>query len=172
MDSTDKKIIEILQENGRITKQELATKIKLTPPATLERVRKLEKNNIIKGYKAIVNPESVGRDMVAVVLVELSLHRSDAIERFQRDVAEIPEILDCYHISGSWDFLLKVAVGTMQEYESFLLKKLTKVTGFSRSETAFVLSMLKHEEMLLPINDNIFIERPPRKRRLKSKSAV
>ncbi len=164
MDLIDKKILEIIQKDGRITKQELAAKIDLTPPATLERLRKLEKTGVITGYRAMVEPSAVNRDMVAFVNVELSLHQSDAIEKFHEEISRIPEILECYHISGTWDFHLKVAVGNMKEYENFFLGKLTKISGFSRSETAFIFRALKKDEILMPIRNDFFDTKPPKKK--------
>jgi len=165
MDQVDKKILEIIQKEGRITKQELASRINLTPPATLERLRKLEKKGVIIGYKAIVDPAAMNRDMVAIVNVELSVHKRDAINKFTEEIANIPEILECYHISGTWDFMLKVAVGSMKEFEEFYLRKLTKLTGFSRSETAFIFRTLKNEEALMPIEEGIFSDKPARRRK-------
>lgn len=144
-DRIDRKILNLLQDNGRITNAKLAQEVGLSPPPMLERVKKLEKNGIIKKYVALVDPRKVDRGTIAFVEVSLRLHRQDAIEEFVTEIQKFPEVLECHHITGEEDYLLKVAVKDIEEYERFLRLKLTGFSGISKLKTYFVLRTLKQE---------------------------
>lgn len=144
----DKKILEILQKNGRIPNVQLASEVNLSPSAVLERVRKLEEKGIIKNYTAIVDHKKVGLGTVAFVAVSLNLHQKDAIENFHRFVGECAKVLECYHLAGAEDYLLKVYSQNIDDYEDFLLNTLTRTKGVDRVKTMFVLSTLKRETAL------------------------
>ena len=148
MDNIDKKILHILQGHGRITNAELAKKLGLSPPTVLERVRKLEQSGIIEKYIALINPQAVNRGTIAFVAVSLSRHGDKAIESFLQAILGIPEVLECYHITGEEDYLLKVCVQDIPAYRNFLMEKLTKIPGISKIKTSFVLSPLKKETSL------------------------
>jgi len=129
LDETDVQILNLLQNDGRITNAELAKRVGLSPPSVLQRVRALEKSGLIRSYVAILEPERLGLRITALVMISLSLHQEQPIERFRRAIQEIPEIIECYHVSGDFDFLLKVVVRDMRAYEVFLREKLSKITG-------------------------------------------
>jgi Lrp/AsnC family leucine-responsive transcriptional regulator len=148
LDAVDKKILEILQERGRIANAHLATLVGLSPPAVLERVRKLEERGIIEKYVAILNEKNLGKEIVAFVSVSLTFHRHESIENFRNSIAACPEVLECYHIAGDEDYVLKVVVNNISIYENFLLEKLTKIPGVSRVRTHIVLSALKRETQI------------------------
>jgi Lrp/AsnC family leucine-responsive transcriptional regulator len=145
LDHIDLKILDLLQDNGRITNARLAKEVGLSPPPMLERVRKLEKNGVIQKYVALVNPKKLDRGTVAFVAVSLRLHRQDAIQEFVAEIQKIPEILECYHIAGEEDYLLKIAIKDIAEYEKFLREKLTQFSGISKIRTYFILRTLKQE---------------------------
>ena len=151
IDHLDKKILNLLQENGRITNAQLAKEVGLSPPPMLERVRKLEKNGIIKKYVALVDPKKLERGTIAFVAVALRFHRRDAIQEFVTEIQKFPEVLECYHITGEEDYLLKVIIKDIAEYERFLLEKLTRFSGISKIKTSFILSTLK-QETKIPID--------------------
>jgi len=151
IDHLDKKILNLLQENGRITNAQLAKEVGLSPPPMLERVRKLEKNGYIKKYVALVDPKKLERGTIAFVAVALRFHRQDAIQEFVTEIQKIPEVLECYHITGEEDYLLKVVIKDISEYERFLLEKLTRFSGISKIKTSFILSTLK-QETKIPID--------------------
>jgi len=144
----DKRILEILQKNGRIPNVQLASEVDLSPSAVLERVRKLEERGYIKKYTAIVDHKKVGLGTVAFVAVSLNLHQKDAIENFHRFVSECAKVLECYHLAGAEDYLLKVYSRDIDDYEDFLLNTLTRTKGIDRVKTMFVLSTLKRETAL------------------------
>ena len=145
LDDIDKKILSILQENGRITNAELASRVGMSPPPMLERVRKLEKKGIIQKYVALINPDAVGKGTMALVSVSLDRHRIRSIDQFTQAIDTLPEVMECYHITGEDDYLLKVAVKDINEYEDFILKKLTKLPALSTIKTSFILSTVKYE---------------------------
>ncbi|MEJ5262741.1 MAG: Lrp/AsnC family transcriptional regulator [Ignavibacterium sp.] len=144
IDSIDKQILTILQQDARITNVELAGKIGISPPAMLERVKRLEKNGIIKRYVAIVDPMKVSKGIFALVSVSLSAHQLSSIDQFTRQIKKLDEVLECYHVAGEEDFILKIAVSSIEEYEKFILSKLTKINGVSKVNTKFVLSTVKY----------------------------
>lgn len=144
IDSIDKQILTILQQDAQITNVELAGKIGISPPAMLERVKRLEKNGIIKRYVAIVDPMKVSKGIFALVSVSLSAHQLSSIDQFTRQIKKLDEVLECYHVAGEEDFILKIAVSSIEEYEKFILSKLTKINGVSKVNTKFVLSTVKY----------------------------
>ncbi len=145
LDPIDKKILEILQKNGRITNSELARRVGISPPPTLERVRKLERKGIIRKYVALIDPDAAGKGTVAFVAISLDRHLIKSIDRFTRAIERFPEVMECYHISGQEDYILKVAVKNIHEYERFILERLTKIPAVSKIQTSFVLSTVKFE---------------------------
>ena len=154
MDVTDARIIRILQENGRITNSELSRQVGLSAPSVLERVRKLEESGVITGYSAKVDPVKIGRGTICFVAVRLALHQQRSIEAFQAGVEKIPEVLECFHITGEEDYLLRVAVRDMKHYEELLLNSITKIPGLSKIKTMVVLSPLK-QETKLEVDDSV-----------------
>jgi Lrp/AsnC family leucine-responsive transcriptional regulator len=153
----DRQILEILQRQGRIPNVQLAAEVGLSPPAVLERVRKLEERGIIERYVALVDNKKVGLSTVAFVAVSLNLHQKDSIENFHGFVSECGKVLECYHIAGTEDYLLKIYSRDIDDYEHFLLNTLTKIEGIDRVKTMFVLSTLKRDTALPfeePIEEN------------------
>jgi len=148
----DKKILEILQEKGRIPNVQLASEVGLSPSAVLERVRKLEERGIIERYVAIVDNKKVGLGTVALVAVSLNLHQKDAIENFHTFVKSCRKVLECYHLAGVEDYILKVLSRDIYDYEDFLLNTLTKIVGVDKVKTMFVLSTLK-KETAIPLEE-------------------
>lgn len=143
MDNINLQILRTLQEQGRITNSNLAKKVGLSAPSVLERVRKLEESGVIKGYSANIDPEKVGRGQSCFVAISIAMHQKANINEFRKSIDEIPEVIECFHITGEEDFLLRVAVKDMSHYEELLLNHLTKIPGISKIKTMVVLSPLK-----------------------------
>lgn len=144
-DSIDKQILTILQQDAQITNVDLAKKIGISPPSMLERVKRLERNGIIKRYVAIVDPAKISKGIFAVVSVSLSAHQLSSVDQFTKIIKKLDEVLECYHVAGEEDFILKVAVSSIEEYEKFILNKLTKINGVNKINTKFVLSTVKYD---------------------------
>lgn len=150
MDDFDRKILRILQRDGRITNAALAQSIHLSPAATLERVRRLEQKGIIKGYMAILDPSSL--QFGILVLVEVTLDRSedDLFTRFASAVRTIPQITECHMVAGGFDYLLKARVKDMAAYRRFLGQTLTRLPGIRQTHTYTVMEEVKNE-LALPL---------------------
>ncbi len=148
IDKTDEKILSILQKKGRISNAELARQINLSPPPTLERVKKLERNGVIQNYVALVNPTELGLTCFTYVEVTLVRHGREGVERFMNAITKLDEVMECHHITGGADFLLKVASRDIPDYENFVLHKLTALPEVQHLKTMVVLSTLKHETCL------------------------
>ncbi len=152
LDEIDRQILEILQQDGRITNSELSRRVGISPPPTLERVRKLERNGVIRRYVALVEPHAVGIETFTFVAVTLTRHGRDAVTAFLEAVQEHPEILETHHITGDADFLLKIAVRNFPTYENFVLQTLTDLPFVQNLKTMVVLSTTK-SETVLPISN-------------------
>lgn len=150
LDSVDRNIIQIIQQEGRIANKELSERIGLTTTPTLERVRRLEREGIIEGYAAKVNKESVGRGFTAFVKVTLKVHQLNLLEEFTSAIQEIPEILACYHTTGDGDFLLQVVAKDTKDYEKLMRNKLTTLPDVERLYTSIVLNTIK-EQSPIPV---------------------
>ena len=145
IDAVDRHILEILQCEGRITNAELATRVGLTPGPTLARVAKLESIGTIRGYAALVDRDRVGLPVTAFVSVILKGHGAAASHGFVEAITTLPEVLECHHIAGEEDFLLKVVAASPGDYESFVLNKLMEIPDVQRIKTTFVLSSPKSQ---------------------------
>lgn len=152
LDEIDKKILSILQQNGRIPNNKLAEKVGLTTTPTLERVKRLEREGIIKGYGAQVDPEAIDKGLVVFCSLRLAVHQMHTLDEVCEEINSMSEIQACYHITGDSDFLLKIVVKDMPAYEKFMHDKLTRLPGIERIYSNIVLST-KKENYHLPIDE-------------------
>lgn len=143
LDETDRAILHHLQGNARLTNSELAQRVGLSPPGLQKRLRKLEGAAVIRGYVALAEPEALGFDMLCFVQVTLQRHEPDAVATFRRLVQEMPEVQECHHVTGEYDYLLKVLVRNRKHLERFLLETLTPMPGMDKIRTSLVLSAIK-----------------------------
>ncbi len=140
LDRYDRLILEALQGNGRITNQELADSISLSPSPCLRRVRQLEESGLISGYVALLNARKLGLTLMAFIQISMDKHTPERFDLFEKTVGNYPEVLECHLITGqSADYLLKVIVKDMDGYQQFLLQKLTRIEGVSGVHSSFVL---------------------------------
>lgn len=148
LDKIDLSILKILQENSKITNLDLSKRIGLSPAPTLERVKKLEQNHVIKSYHAQVNPEAIGLMVKTFVLVSLDWRKNQARESFLSQVANIEEITECYIITGEADFLIKIVCHDIPTYERLLFKTLQQIDEIERLKTLMTLSTVKDSKIL------------------------
>jgi len=148
MDKIDLKIVRMLQENSKITNLDLSKKIGLSPAPTLERVKKLEQSGIIQSYHAKVDSSSIGLNVKTFVLVSLAWQKPNALDNFIRKVKAVPEITECYIITGDADFLLKIVCKDIPTYEKLLFKTLSQIEEIERLKTLMTLSKVKKEKVL------------------------
>lgn len=154
-DQTDRKILTILQKDGRITNSKLAKEIGISPPAMLERVRRLESSGVIDKYVALLDREKAGFGILAIIIVKLSLHQISSLKAVKQSLIELDEVLECLQLTGDVDFLLKVATADMNSYTEFVNDKLSGIPGIQNIKTSFVLDALKSETQLtIPMDEN------------------
>jgi DNA-binding Lrp family transcriptional regulator len=152
LDDLDCLMLEILQADGRISNADLARQINLSPPAVHARLKRLESQGYIQSYTAVLNREALGFDMLCFIHVTIQVHQLDAVENFRRAVQLMPEVLECHHITGEYDYLLKIAVRSRKDLEHFVLSRLTPIQGIARIHTSLVLSEIK-STTAIPILD-------------------
>ncbi len=145
LDAVDREVVRLLQANGRMTNAALAEAVGLTPTPMLARIKKLEQRGVIAKYVAIADAASLGRSTMAFVSVKLAAHHLATHEAFLAAVVDLDGVLECHHVAGDDDFLLKVVVRDIPEYERFLLHGLSRIAGIDRVRTTFVLSSAKNE---------------------------
>ncbi|TAH26883.1 MAG: Lrp/AsnC family transcriptional regulator [Cytophagales bacterium] len=143
LDEIDKKILSILQKNAKITNAQLSNDIGLSPAPTLERVRKLEQTGVIKSYHARINHELLGINIGVFVQVSFHSHSKNDILSFVQKINLIPEIIECYHVTGSSDILLKVLAKDIANYHEFLLSKLVDIEEIGKMESLVILANYK-----------------------------
>lgn len=143
-DAIDKKLLEFLQEDSKQTNKELSNKLGLSVTAVFERIKKLEKEGFIDGYIALVNKEKVNRNFVVFCHVKLVQHSQEFVVRFEKEVKQLKEVLECHHLSGDYDYLLKVIVTDMQEFRAFMVEKLTNINHIGSTHSMFVINEVKH----------------------------
>lgn len=145
LDDIDRKILSILQQEGRITNNELSSKVGLTTTPTFERVKRMEREGVIKGYSTVVDREAVDMGFSAFVTVTLSIHQLKLMEEFNRAVMELPEIMACYNTTGEGDFLLHVVARDVKHYEQIMRTKLATLPDVQKLHTSIVLNTIKEE---------------------------
>jgi len=143
IDETDKSILRLLQHNSKHTIKELASKLDLTPTPVFERIKRLEKENYITSYKAVVDRKKIGLSLLVFCNVSLNLHEASFISKFEKDIQQFTEVIECYHIGGLFDYLLKVVVQDMDAYQHFVAKKLASVDNIRKVQSAFVMTEVK-----------------------------
>jgi Lrp/AsnC family leucine-responsive transcriptional regulator len=140
LDRYDRRILEVLQENGRISNQELAERIGLSPSPCLRRVRALEESGLIAGYRAHLDYRRLGLDLMALIHISMDRHTPDRFERFEKAMRAMPEVLECLLITGQdADYQVKVVVRDMDDFQLLLLNKITRIEGVTGVHSSFVL---------------------------------
>ena len=152
LDKTDRRILAILQRDGRISNVALARQVNLSPTPCLERVKRLEREQYIKSYSAILNPQMMDAGLLVFVEISLTHTSPDVFRDFRRTVIELPEVLDCHLVSGNFDYLIKARVSDMAAYRELLGDRLLPLPGVSGSRSYVVMEEVK-ETLELPIRD-------------------
>ncbi|KSV93065.1 Lrp/AsnC family transcriptional regulator [Sinorhizobium sp. GL28] len=143
MDEKDMQIIWALQKDGRLSNQDLSEKVALSPSPCLRRLRLLEEAKIIKGYTAIVDEEAYGLPITAFVRIRLERHSETSVAAFERKVRTIDNIQDCYVMTGEADYLLRVLVTSLKDYEQFVRTQLHNIEGIAAIDTSFAYGTVK-----------------------------
>lgn len=144
LDTTDLKILNLLQEDGRLTIKKISEILNLSTTPIFERIKKLEKEGYIKKYVALLNDRKMGLKQTVFIHLTLKEHSRSYIEKFANDVKEFPEVMECYRITGNFDFLLKVLVKDIESYENFILTKLSLISNLGHVQSHIALSESKN----------------------------
>jgi len=140
LDRTEKRILELLQTDGSLSNIELADKVGLSPSPCSRRVKALEESGLITGYRAMLDARKLGLDLLALISISMDRHTPERFNNFEEKLAECPEVLECYLITGqSADYVVKVLVEDMDAYQQFLLGTLTRIEGVSGVHSSFVM---------------------------------
>lgn len=143
LDDVDRAILRELQADSSVSNVELARRVNLSPPATHTRVKRLEQLGYIQQYVAVLNREMMGYDMLCFITVSLQRHQPDVVDNFRETISNMTEVLECYHVTGDYDYILKVAVRNRLALQRFLMDKLTPIPSVAHIHTRLVLTELK-----------------------------
>jgi len=152
LDRIDRKILRILQHHGRMSMAELAERVGLSATPCSERVRRLERDSVILGYHAHINPQSLGQSLLVFVEIRLSAKSGRIFEEFKREVLQVPHVLECHLVSGDFDYLIKARLPEMTAYRKLLGDMLLGLPGVCESRSYVVMEEIK-ESLVLPIED-------------------
>lgn len=148
VDAIDQKLLMLLQENSNQTVKQLAAQLNLTPTPVHERMKRLERNGIIERYRAEVNAAALGKTLMVISHVSLQEHSKTLLLAFERKIRDLPEVIECYHVSGEHDYLLKVMIADMKGYREFLTEKLAKIKNIGNVHSSFVVEAVKKDRVI------------------------
>lgn len=143
-DQIDIKLLGFLQEDSKQTNKELSIKLNLSVTAVYERIKKLEREGVISSYVALVDKTVIDKGFVAFCHIKLEKHAQEYVVKFEKEVANLEEVVECYHISGDYDYLLKVIVSDMEDFREFMVNKLTSINHIGSTHSMFVINEVKH----------------------------
>jgi len=154
MDSIDKQLVALLQRNGKLTMKELSASLGLSVTPIYERLKRLERNGTITGYHASIDQKLAGFGLEVFSSVTLESHKSEYLREFEVEIAKFPEVMECYHLAGTFDFLLKVLVKDMDAYTDFINRKLARLNNVRLVQSMMVLKKIK-QTAVLPLVDEV-----------------
>lgn len=140
IDEIDRKLMNILQDNSRITIRELSERLHLSTTPIHERIKKLEKNGLIRDYVTLIDPKKIGYKLTVYVSVTLVNHTKEILSEFENEMQKLPEVMECYYVSGQWDFLLKIICEDMESYHDFVVHKFSAIRNVTQFYSSFVIS--------------------------------
>jgi Lrp/AsnC family leucine-responsive transcriptional regulator len=144
MDAIDKKLLKLLQEDTKKTTKELSLVLNLSVTAVYERIKKLEKEGIIKKYVALLAQEKIDNAFMVFCHVKLLQHSQEFIVQFEKEVIQLDEVLECFHVSGDYDYILKIYVKDMAAYRDFMVAKLTSLQHIGSTHSTFMIGEVKN----------------------------
>ena len=148
LDFTDKKLLNLLQHDSKQTTKQLSLQLNLSVTAVYERIKKLEKGNVIQKYVAIVNKNKIEKSFLVFCHIKLIQHSKEYVTTFEREVLKLEEVSECFHISGAYDYILKVYVKDMDEYREFMVKKLTAIKYIGSTQSTFAIEEVKNTTLI------------------------
>ena len=149
LDEMDRKILKHLQEDAKKTNKEISNDLGLSVTAIYERIRKLEREGVISQYVALVNPERIEKNFMVLCQIKLLQHTREYLTRFEKEVTSLPEVIEVFHVSGDYDYILKVLVKDMQAYREFMVTKLTTLNHIGSTKSIFTIEKVKQTTALM-----------------------
>jgi Lrp/AsnC family leucine-responsive transcriptional regulator len=143
-DLIDKKLLMLLQEDSKKTTKELSNKLNLSVTAVYERIKKLEREGVIRNYVALLDRTKIKKSFVVFCHIKLIQHTKEYLNTFEHEVTQLTEVLECFHVSGDYDYILKICVGSMEEYREFMVTKLTNLKHIGSTHSSFMITELKN----------------------------
>ena len=151
LDEIDNRMLDVLQKDGRISNQDLADRVGLSPSPCLRRLKLLEANGVIQRYVALVDPAAAGRELQAIIEVRLDRQTSAAVARFEKEILKYPQVLECYLMAGDWDYMLRVVFRDLDEFREFCVGALSKIPGVGNVKSNICMKQVKYTTAL-PVN--------------------
>jgi DNA-binding Lrp family transcriptional regulator len=146
IDDIDKQILAFLNEDAFVSNKEMALRLGMSPTPIHERIKKMEKEGIIKGYKAVIDPHKLGKSLTVFCEITLKEHAADYLKQFEDDAMSLQEVQECYCVSGNSDFLLKIVVSDMDDYRNFILHKLASIKNIGNAQSHFVMNEIGNKD--------------------------
>ena len=150
LDSKDKKLLILLQNDAKKTTKQLAQDLDLSVTAVFERIKKLERQNIIDKYVCLVNKAQLTKSFIIISHVKLIQHKKEYITQFEREIIQFPEVLECFHVAGDFDYILKICVRDIEEYRDFMVSKLTNLQHIASTQSSFMIKEVKNSTVIEP----------------------
>ena len=144
MDKTDKKLLTLLQKDCKTTNKELSLKLGLSVTAVYERIKKLEREKVISKYVALLDKTKIDKSFVVFCHIKLIQHSKEFLTTFEKEVVKLDEVSECYHVSGDYDYILKIFVKNMEEYREFMVTKLTTLHHIGSTHSTFMIGEVKN----------------------------
>ena len=144
LDTKDKKLINLLQKNSKQTTKQLSLQLNLSVTAVYERIKKLEKENIIKKYVAIINKNKIEKSFLVLCHIKLIQHTKEYVTNFEREISKLEEVSECFHVSGDYDYIVKIYTKDMESYRDFMLTKLTAIKHIGSTHSIFTIGEVKN----------------------------
>ncbi|MFT4600027.1 MAG: Lrp/AsnC family leucine-responsive transcriptional regulator [Arenicella sp.] len=149
LDDTDKKLLDLIQTDASLTNKQLASHLNLSVTPVYERIRKLKKSGVIEAIQAKINRHKIDKGMMIICEVSVDSHTKESLDLFESEVGKLKEVIECFHVSGKHDYMLKVVQSNMDEYRNFLLNKLSKIEGVDNVNSTFVMHELERKNYSL-----------------------
>ena len=144
LDEIDLKLLELLQADAKQTTKELSDKLNLSVTAIYERIKKLEREEVIKKYVGLLDKSKIEKNFVVFCHVKLTQHNIDLIKHFEKEIIKLDEVLECFHVSGDYDYILKIFVKNMEAYREFMVTKLTTIKDIGSTHSTFMIGEVKN----------------------------
>ncbi|THD68005.1 Lrp/AsnC family transcriptional regulator [Robertkochia marina] len=148
LDAIDRKLLISLQKDAKQTTKELALQMGLSNTAVYERVRKLEREGVIRQYTVMVDRQKVNKAFVVFCHIRLTQHTKENVSQFEKEVVTLSEVQECYHVSGDYDYILKIHVADMEDYRNFMLTKLTNLKHIGNTHSIFMIGEVKNSSVI------------------------